>query len=125
MAIDGKRVLLAEDEPIIAMSAEDMLIDLGCIVVGPAFSAAAAAELAHNAQFDAALLDVNLGDGPSFPVASILQKRRIPFSFVTGYGQTGLPPDFLCVPVLAKPYTKDALCGLLRELFSDDQNNKP
>jgi CheY-like chemotaxis protein len=117
MTLRGKRVLLVEDEPIIAMSVDDMLSDLGCIVVGPALSAAEGAKLARNEQIDAALLDINMGDGPSFPIAAILQERNIPFSFATGYGRTGLPADLGHVPVLAKPYTQDRLAETLRSLL--------
>jgi CheY-like chemotaxis protein len=120
MVLRGKRVLLVEDEPIIAMSVEDMLFDLGCVVVGPALSATAAEELARNEQLDAALLDINMGDGASFPVASILQGRRIPFSFATGYGRPGVPADLSRVPVLAKPYTKESLAEALRTLLTGE-----
>jgi CheY-like chemotaxis protein len=117
MELNGKRVLVVEDEPIIAMSIEDMLGDLGCGVVGPALSATQADELARNEQLDAALLDLNLGDGASFPIALILRERRVPFSFATGYGRKGVPAAFSDVPVLPKPYTQDALATILRRLL--------
>jgi CheY-like chemotaxis protein len=119
MTLGGKRVLLVEDEPIIAMSIEDMLTDLGCVVVGPALSAAAAEELASNERLDAALLDINMGDGASFPIASILRRRRIPFTFATGYGPTGVPAELSDVPVLAKPYTRQALEVIIRRLLAE------
>ena len=119
MQLSGKRVLLLEDEPIIAMSVEDMLVDLGCVVIGPALSAAEADALARNEQLDAALLDINMGDGSSFLVASILRERGIPFSFATGYGRTGVPADLVHVPVLTKPYTQEALVTTLCCLFAD------
>jgi CheY-like chemotaxis protein len=118
MTLSGQRVLLVEDEPIIAMSMEDMLADLGCVVIGPALSAAEAEELARNEQLDAALLDINMGDGTSFPVALILRERRIPFSFATGYGRTGVPTELSDVPVLAKPYTQESLAKTLRSLLA-------
>ena len=117
MTLSGKRVLLVEDEPIIAMFVEDILVDLGYVVVGPALSAAAAEKLARNELFDAALLDINLGDGPSFPIATILRERSIPFSFATGYGSTGVPADLGQVSVLAKPYTRESLAETLDTLF--------
>jgi CheY-like chemotaxis protein len=119
MTLSGRRVLLVEDEPIIAMSVEDMLADLGCEVVGPALSAAAAAELARTEQLDAALLDINMGDGASFPIAAILHERNIPFSFATGYGRTGVPAGLGHVAVLAKPYTQESLAQTLRKLLAD------
>jgi CheY-like chemotaxis protein len=120
MTFSGKRVLLVEDEPIIAMSVEDILAELGCVVVGPALSAAAGEELARNEQFDAALLDINMGDGASFPIAEILRQRNIPFGFATGYGRTGVPADLRRVPVLAKPYTKESLAETLRTLLASE-----
>jgi CheY-like chemotaxis protein len=118
MTLSGKRVLLVEDEPIIAMSVEDMLVDLGCLVVGPAFSASAAETLARNEHFDAALLDINMGDGASYPIAVILRERNIPFSFATGYGSGGVPAGLGHVSVLAKPYTEENLADTLRRLFA-------
>ena len=119
MTLSGKRVLLVEDEPIIAMSVEDMLADLGCEVVGPALSAAAAEEMARKEQIDAALLDINMGDGASFPAAAILRERNIPFSFATGYGCAGVPADLGQLFVLAKPYTQENLANALRNLLAD------
>ena len=118
MPLHGKRVLLVEDEPIIAMSVEDMLADLGCAVVGPALSVAAAEELALKESVDAALLDINMGDGASFPIAAILRQRNIPFCFASGYGRTAVPADLGHVPVLTKPYTQDSLAETLRTLCS-------
>jgi CheY-like chemotaxis protein len=119
MTLSGKRVLLVEDEPIIAMSVEDMVADLGCEVIGPALSAAAAEQLARTEQLDAALLDINMGDGASFPIAAILRERNIPFSFATGYGRTGVPAGLGDVSVLAKPYTQESLAQTLRNLLAD------
>lgn len=118
MQFGGKRVLLAEDEPIIAMSVEDLLADLGCTVVGPAFSAEAAIRYASDEHLDAALLDINMGDSTSFPIASLLHARSVPFCFASGYGPSGAPAEFDDVPVLTKPYTREALVAALTELFA-------
>lgn len=115
----GKRILLAEDEAILAMSMEDLLTDAGCVVVGPAMSLAEAQRLAIDAEIDAAVLDINLGEGDSFGVARLLRGRSVPFCFSTGYGFSGLPPEFTAVPVLQKPYRCEALCALLGELFAN------
>jgi CheY-like chemotaxis protein len=116
MTFNGKRVLLVEDEPIIAMSVEDMLVDLGCVVIGPALSAAVAEKLARNEHLDAALLDINMGDGATYPIAAILRERNIPFSFATGYGSAGVRAGLRHVSVLAKPYTRESLADTLRML---------
>ena len=113
----GERVLLVEDEPILAMSVEDMLADLGCRVIGPALSVGQAEALARQAPLDAALLDINMGDTPSFSVAEILRERRVPFGFVTGYGRCGVPSVLDDAPVLQKPYTQASLAALLQRLL--------
>lgn len=100
--LTGKRVLLVEDEVIIAMMLEDMVVELGGIAIGPATTKEAGIELAENEQLDAAILDVNLGDCASTDIADILARRNIPFILATGYGPgTG---NVHGVPVLQKPY---------------------
>ena len=115
--LEGKRVLLVEDEAIIALSLEDLLSDLGCRVVGPALNIDDAVSLALGEAFDAAVLDINMGDGTSYRIARTLTDRSIPFCFATGYGDTGVHPDFAGVPVLQKPYRQDALADVLRRMF--------
>ena len=118
MELTGKRVLLVEDEAILAMSAEDMLVHLGCVVLGPALSIPNALSLASTESMDAALLDINMGPGDSFSVANTLIKRGVPFCFSTGYGRAGVPKSFGDIPVLPKPYTEASLSSILRTLFS-------
>jgi CheY-like chemotaxis protein len=116
MALDGKRVLVVEDEAILAMAVEDMLRDLGCVTVGPALSIAQAQALAHDEPLDAALLDINMGDGDSLAVAETLRSRNVPFCFSTGYGTAGVPARFAGVAVLAKPFTNASLRAVLAQL---------
>ena len=115
--LPGKRVMVLEDEAILAMSIEDMLSDLGCIVVGPALSLAHGQVLAAHEPLDAAVLDVNMGGAPSFGIADLLRQRSVPFCFATGYGLAGLPPQYAVVPVLTKPYAQPALVSTLSELL--------
>jgi CheY-like chemotaxis protein len=98
------RILVVEDEALVAMLLEDMLRRLGCVVVGPAPSVDAATDIAGRAVFDLALLDLNLRGEVVFPVAEILVKRDIPFVFVTGYGDLQLPFPLARRPTLAKPF---------------------
>ena len=98
----GLRVLLVEDEPIVALALMGALRSFGCEVVGPAYDLTQA-ELLSQGPLDGAILDVNLGDKKVFPVADILAEREIPFCFVTGYGVAGLRPGDLDRPVLQKP----------------------
>jgi CheY-like chemotaxis protein len=114
----GRRVLLVEDEAIVAMSIEDMLRDLGCDVVGPALSLAEARDLAKKEEVDAAVLDINMGEGFSFDVAEMLRAKNVPFCFSTGYGSAGPEPRYADVPVLPKPYSQQSLAEMLGELLA-------
>ena len=111
------RILVVEDEPIVAMSLEDILDDLGYAVVGPAFRLAHALELAADEAIDAAILDVNMGDGHSYGVASLLHGRGIPYVFATGYGRSGLDPGHEDAPVLPKPYRESHVAAVLTKLL--------
>ncbi|NGM49859.1 response regulator [Caulobacter sp. 602-2] len=97
------RVLIVEDEIMVAMLVEDLLTDLGCDVTGPAVSAETAVEAARREIVDFALLDVNLDGGTSFAAADVLRERGVPFAFVTGYGDQGVRPDLRDAPILSKP----------------------
>lgn len=108
----GKRILVVEDEAIIAMMVEEMLIELGASVVGPAPSLPMARNLIETAPIDAAVLDVNIRSDRIDPVAELLRERRIPFVFATGYG-AGASSAKEGELVLEKPYTSDRLLGAL------------
>jgi CheY-like chemotaxis protein len=103
------RVLLVEDEALVALMIEEMLVELGFNVVASAGQLKRACELATNAVFDLAVLDVNLGGEMAFPVAHILRTRSIPFLFSTGYGAPSLADQFSGVPVIGKPFSVDQL----------------
>ncbi|WP_343896739.1 response regulator [Craurococcus roseus] len=100
----SRRVLLVEDEALIAMNVEDMLDALGYIVVAAGAGADEALAAVEGGGIDAALLDVNLRGRTSFPVADALAARDVPFVFATGYGNRGLREDFRDRPVLQKPF---------------------
>jgi CheY-like chemotaxis protein len=100
----GRRVLLIEDEALVAMLIEDVLSDLGCEVAGSASRFQAAMEKAKSLDFDVAILDVNLNGQRTIPIAQALVDRGKPFMFATGYGATGLPAQMQGVPVLHKPF---------------------
>ncbi len=112
--LTGMRVLVVEDEAIIAMLVEAYLEGLGCEVVGTATRLEEAIEKAQALAVDIAVLDVNLAGRVSYPVAQILQGRKIPFVFATGYGVAALPEDLRGAPVLAKPFRQDELARALR-----------
>ncbi|WP_204127994.1 response regulator [Pseudomonas ogarae] len=105
----GVRVLVVEDEGAVALLIEEMLEEFGCEVVASVARLAAACEVAGSAQVDLAILDVNLAGERVFPVAEILQGRKIPFLFSTGYGASGLPAEYAGCPVLHKPFSQSEL----------------
>ncbi|HEV2748258.1 MAG TPA: response regulator [Allosphingosinicella sp.] len=104
MASQRLRILIVEDEMLVAMNIEDMLLDLGHEVAGLASRLEPALSLAREAEFDLAMLDVNLAGQSSFPVAEILDERGIPFLFATGYGIKGIIEEFRSCVVLQKPF---------------------
>jgi CheY-like chemotaxis protein len=114
----GKRVLLVEDEGIVAMVVEDYLNELGYAVVGVAARLESGIQLAQDAAIDVAILDVNLAGKLSYPIAELLHERGIPFLFATGYGTVGCPAEFRDVPILAKPYGQRDLARALLEVFA-------
>ncbi|MGO4170409.1 response regulator [Novosphingobium sp. YAF33] len=122
MTLRGKRILVVEDEMLVAMNIEDSLLDFGAVVVGPALRLENALELAGQAQFDIAILDVNLHGGRSYPVAEVLQARGVPFIFATGYGHTDDGEMSNSVTTLTKPFRSEdleqALLGALRDAAS-------
>jgi CheY-like chemotaxis protein len=88
------RVLIVEDEAAISVLMEDMLLDLGVEIVGPASRLDPALQLACEAGLEAAILDINIGGVQSYPVADVLRSRGIPVIFATGYGASVLPERF-------------------------------
>jgi len=112
-----RRVLVVEDELLVAALLQDMLTDLGCAVVGPAARVAEALALIDAEAIDAAVLDVNLNQELSYPIADALVARGIPFLFSTGYGADRIPEGYRGHTILQKPYHGSdlgrALTGLL------------
>jgi CheY-like chemotaxis protein len=100
----GRRILVVEDDPLIAMLEEDLMLRLGCQVIGPAATLAEALALAATSSPQGALLDVNLRGEAVFPVADLLAKAGVPFVFVTGYGEHGLPPAHAGRLTIQKPF---------------------
>lgn len=107
------RVLIIEDEAIIAMTTEDMVEDLGHHVVGTAATLRAALAAVDAGGFDVALLDINLNGEPSMPVAGRLEAAGVPFVFTTGYGSAGPNGAFADAPLLAKPYRSADLANAI------------
>jgi CheY-like chemotaxis protein len=112
-SLADQRVLVVEDESLLAMMLEEFLDELGCIVVGSAARLKEALEMARSLEIDMAVLDLNLAGEMSYPVAEILQARGVPVVFATGYGSDGLSARFCGASVLPKPYTQNQLAHAL------------
>ena len=115
----GCRVLVVEDESLVAMLLETILDDMGCTTVGPVSSVEEGLAAVRDEEvLDAALLDVNVAGHQVFPVAQALAERGIPFVFSTGYGLCGLPEAWCGRPTIQKPFTEamvgDALLAAIR-----------
>jgi CheY-like chemotaxis protein len=104
MTFAGLRVLLVEDEAIIAMTAEDMLEALGCAILTTASTLGEAMAAIECGAFDVALLDINLNGIESLPAAARLRELGLPFVFTTGYGTAGCGSGYEEVPLVTKPY---------------------
>lgn len=107
--VAGKRVLVVEDEFIVADATAEMLQDLDATIVGPAGRLADGLALARSERIDVAVLDINLHGERSDPIAAILRGRGIPFVLTTGYGDVA----GVDAPVVDKPYTDQDLLGAL------------
>lgn len=116
--LQGRTVLLVEDESLVSMLAEEVLIEAGAEVV-VATRLPRALEIAHETPIDCAILDVNLGYGDtSYPVAEVLRARDIPFIFASGYGADAGDPDFGDRPVVHKPFEPATLLSVLQSCLA-------
>jgi CheY-like chemotaxis protein len=109
----ARKVLVVDDEVLIAMLVADMLSDIGCEPVGPACNIDEALSMATNSDFDCALLDLNLNGLPVFPVADVLRTRNIPFAFASGAAESGLSATYADVPVLHKPFDAHDVAAMI------------
>jgi two-component SAPR family response regulator len=112
-ALEGVRVLVVEDEYLVAILIEEILKSAGCIVRGPIPRLPDALDAVDHDDYDAAVLDVNLAGERIDPVAQALSRRKVPFVFVTGYGEGVLSEEFAERPRLCKPFRMADLLGAL------------
>jgi CheY-like chemotaxis protein len=124
----GRRILIVEDEMLVALVLQDMLVDLGCVVIGPSTTVDEALSQIEKQIPDAAVLDVNLNGQMSYPVADALLARRAPFVFSTGYSSNRLQEGYRTCPALQKPYhmteLRDALARVMG-LAGPDEEDAP
>jgi CheY-like chemotaxis protein len=112
-ALDGLRVMVVEDEMLVSLLIEDMLADQGCIVVGPFSEVKLAQAAARSEALDLAVLDVNVKGMRTYPVAEELDRRGVPFVFLSGYGETAIPADRPNWKVCSKPLNERELVSML------------
>ena len=119
-ALQGRRVLVVEDEALVAMMMEDGLLDAGAEIVSPACSVSEALAMIERTATDGglsvAVLDINLEGAAVFPVADCLAAHGVPFVFCTGYGEGCDRGTHVAAPVLAKPFGPDALVATIESL---------
>jgi DNA-binding response OmpR family regulator len=121
----GGSVFLVEDEVMIRMMVADMLEELGYSVVAEAGDIEQALKLARTANFDIAILDVNVNGKLISPVAEVIEGRSRPFIFATGYGTQGLPPEYRDRPALQKPFQMENLAIMIERTLKGSAAAEP
>ncbi|KPB77319.1 response regulator [Pseudomonas cannabina] len=112
-----RRVLLVEDETMVAMLMEAMLEDLGFTTASHASTLEEGIACARDGDYDLAILDINIIGGTSFPIAAIIARRGLPFMFCSGYGRLALPEIWTDRQCIAKPFSADQLERALHQLL--------
>ena len=114
----GYRIMIVEDNYLVAESLCDILTENGCKVIGPVSRLAQGLELAADAAIGGALLDINLAGEHCFPLANVLLDKGVPIAFLTGYGEgTVIPAALHGVPRLSKPFSASSIVSLIRKHF--------
>jgi DNA-binding NarL/FixJ family response regulator len=120
-----KRILIIEDHPLIAMDLEEALIAAGCKVAGKAATFERATQLAAGTEYDAALIDTDLGVSAVKALGKALTDKNIPFAFITGSPRNALPGRFQHMPILAKPFSHAQALALAETLFREEERVVP
>jgi DNA-binding response OmpR family regulator len=116
------RILVLEDESLIAIMLEDWLSELGCETVGPADSVRNALEMVDGTEIDGAILDVSIGDENCFSVADALREKGVPFAFATGHDAGAVASRFQDELLLQKPFAFQAVSSTVSKLL--DRRNQ-
>jgi CheY-like chemotaxis protein len=112
--LEGRRVLIVEDSPVVGPFTADLLEELGCVALGPAPTFAAARKLIAGGDFDVAVVDVHIRGERAFPLCETLEEQGIPFVLTSGYGDWQVPEQWAARPRLQKPYGLEGLRDALR-----------
>jgi two-component SAPR family response regulator len=115
-SLSGERILVVEDQYLLAKDVCEWLQEAGAQVIGPVSDADSACELIEKHHVDTAVVDINLGEGPSYQVAIKLSERDVPFVFATGYDEPAIPAEFKSRPRLEKPFHGPGLVRAVRAL---------
>lgn len=113
----GVRILVLEDDFYLATDLQDVLEEAGARIIGPFCDEASAEEALRQARPDCALLDLNLGSGPTYDLPRLLQEQNVPFAFVTGYDPVAIRAEFADVPCTQKPIASRMAVDLARRLL--------
>lgn len=124
-AITGLHVFIAEDEFHVLQLIEDMLLDLGCVVADSVSGLEEALDRVAGTKARVAILDVNLRGKAAYPAAKAFRDRGIPVVFSTGYGATGLEPEWRACPVIQKPFASEELAAALAQTASSLRHGVP
>jgi CheY-like chemotaxis protein len=124
-AVKGNRVMVVEDEALVAMVVSDAMTELGYQVVGPFSRPPDAIAAVKDGNIAAAILDINLAGTPVYPVAEKLTRRGIPFVFVTGYGIESIDKRFSDIPVLQKPIERETLQRIFADGRGGTESSRP
>jgi two-component SAPR family response regulator len=114
------RVLVVEDEILVAVLLEETLIELGHTVIGPVARVKKALDMIQREEIDIAILDVNINGENTFPIADMLAARDVPFFFSTGYDKKSLREPHRDRPILQKPFQRRDLEKVLAKIFHQD-----
>lgn len=116
-ALEGRKILVVEDSPVVAPFTADVLGELGYEVVGPAPNMAAARDLVDGEEFDAAVMDIHIRGERVFSLCEVLSAKGIPFVLTSGYADWQIPDRWQNAPRLQKPYTMDQVQAALATLL--------
>ena len=119
VGLRGRTILIIEDSPLVAANLEEILLELGCEVVGPAGTMADALQLSEQGDFDAAMVDLNIRGSKAFSLLRILAQRNTPFILVTGYADWSMPEEWSQAPRMPKPFHKEMVERSLLSLFHE------
>ena len=122
--LKGRRILLIEDSPVVGPFTADLLGELGCAVIGPAPTMAAARELIEGDGYDAALMDIHIRGERVFSLCEAIEARGVPFVLTSGYADWQMPDKWDGRPRLQKPYTLQQVEDALRACLADRSGNE-